>query len=588
MKPPLDVRLVPAAVAGWLAAVVLVDAAPHAAWVASGAALAAALVVVLRATRAAAGGGSSGAAGAPPGGSLAGVQGARGARGAAGARAGRRSAGWLVVVSLVVVAAAGASCALTSVRTSSALMQGASGTGATVWVTGVVTSDPRPLRTRSSDPQEEAATSFRVSLDVRTVVVASPGRARESQGVAVPVSLVGAAAWEQARVGATVTAWGRLRPADGSRRERFELAGPSPPMLVDTEPAPLVVAGVVRRAFASVAEHRAPGVAGLVRGMTVGDRAGVPERVDAAMRATGLTHLTAVSGAHVAIVVGAALGVLAAARVPRLWRAGAAGVVLVGFVVLVRPDPSVLRAALMGAVALLGTALGRPSRSLSALAAVVVGLVLADPWIARSFGFVLSVVATAALVLGAAPLAAALERRRVPSWAALLVAVPVVAQLACGPVVVLLSASVPTYAVLANVLVAPVVGVATITGVVAAVLAPWWPAAAGVVVVPSCWAAAWVQGVAATLASAPGATVPWVGGALGAVLLAAATAGACVLVWSWPSVRWWWQDVRVARRHAATVRRVRRERAVVSEIRGILGPWPRRARPHAPPPRLRG
>src|SRR5690606_5016440 len=117
-------------------------------------------------------------------------------------------------------------------------------------------------------------------------------------------------------------------------------------------------------------------VAGLVRGMTVGDRAALAPELDEAMRTTGLTHLTAVSGAHVVIVVGTLLALLVLLKAPPAGRVAVLVVALAAFVLLVRPDASVLRAAAMGSVALLGIAAGRPASALPALGTSVVVLVV--------------------------------------------------------------------------------------------------------------------------------------------------------------------------------------------------------------------
>ncbi len=65
---------------------------------------------------------------------------------------------------------------------------------------------------------------------------------------------------------------------------------------------------------------------------------------------------------------------------------------VVVFVFIARPEPSLLRAAVMGIVGVIGLAAGRRGRAAPALCAAVVVLVLVDPWLARSYGFALSVV----------------------------------------------------------------------------------------------------------------------------------------------------------------------------------------------------
>ena len=116
-------------------------------------------------------------------------------------------------------------------------------------------------------------------------------------------------------------------------------------------------------------------------------------------RTAGLTHLTAVSGANIAILVSVVLLAGRWAGLRGRWLPVAGSLAMAAFVVLARPQPSVLRAAAMGAIALLAMVTGRRRRSLAALAAAALLLLLVDPWLARSYGFVLSVLATGGLVL---------------------------------------------------------------------------------------------------------------------------------------------------------------------------------------------
>jgi len=97
------------------------------------------------------------------------------------------------------------------------------------------------------------------------------------------------------------------------------------------------------------------------------------------------------SGANCSLILGA---LLLAARSVRLPRAPAAAAALTGlglFVLMVGPDASVLRAALMGAIGLASLSGGRTGRGLSFLCLAAIGLLLADPALGTSFSFLLSV-----------------------------------------------------------------------------------------------------------------------------------------------------------------------------------------------------
>ena len=154
--------------------------------------------------------------------------------------------------------------------------------------------------------------------------------------------------------------------------------------------------------------------AGLLPGLVVGDTSGVSPGLADDFRTAGLTHLTAVSGTNVAIICGAVLLLARLARAGPRTAAVLAALALVGFVVLARPSPSVLRAAVMGGVTVLALAVGRRRSVVPALCAAVIVLLLVDPGLATDPGFALSVLATGALVLLAPGMVARWRARGVP------------------------------------------------------------------------------------------------------------------------------------------------------------------------------
>ncbi|MCL2849764.1 MAG: ComEC/Rec2 family competence protein [Micrococcales bacterium] len=265
----------------------------------------------------------------------------------------------------------------------------------------------------------------------------------------------------------------------------------------------------------------------LLPGIVWGDTTGLDDQTTAALRTAGLTHLTAVSGAHFAIVVATVLGAGAALRLPTAVRITGAVVAGAGLVVIVGPDPSVLRAAVMGCVGVLALVAGRRSAAPAALATTVVVLLLVDPWLATELGFELSVAATAGIIA----LAGAWVRRWswLPRPLAMALAVPLSAQLAVTPVLLLVTPQVSTYAVLANLAVAPVVAPVTVLGLLGLVVAVWWPAGAQVLVWLAAAGCAWIVQVARVADAAPGATVSWLPGPLGVVAATGAVVAVAVL-----------------------------------------------------------
>lgn len=360
------------------------------------------------------------------------------------------------------------------------------------------------------------------------LVPAQLTRIRRADGSAVLLSarvvvLTNNPSWVGLLPGQRVEARARLGEPHGGGLTAAILSASGAPRRLGEAPWPQRAAGSLRaglqRACAPLADE--PG--GLLPGLVVGDVSRLDPAVAEDFRATGMTHLTAVSGSNVAIIVGAVLLLARWARAgPRL--AAATGVLaLVGFVILARPSPSVLRAAAMGGLGLLALASGRPRAALPALWAAVAVLVVVDPQLAGDAGFALSVLATAGLLLIAPRWRDGLRRRGVPAGLAEALVVPAAAQVACAPVVAGISGTVSLVSVPANLLAVPAVAPATILGVTAAVVSPVWPAGAEFAAWLGGWPAGWLVTVARYGAEVPAGVLPWPAGARGGLLLAALT-----------------------------------------------------------------
>ncbi|GJF11796.1 competence protein [Mycolicibacterium cyprinidarum] len=306
------------------------------------------------------------------------------------------------------------------------------------------------------------------------------------------------------------------------------LAAKGEPALGDAAPIHRA-AHYIRDRFGQAARTALPvDQAAMLPALVLGDTSAVPGQTTAAFRTSGLTHLTAVSGANVTIVCGAVL--LSAALIGPRAAVGLAAVTLLGFVVVVQPSPSVLRAAVMGAITLLAVLSHRRRQALPALSATVLVLMVADPQLAVDVGFALSASATAALVLIAPAWSQRLTGRGWPRPLADAVSVAVAAQLVTAPLVAGISGSVSLVAVVANLLVAPVIPPITVIGTAAAALCVLWPAGAELLIRftgPEVW---WLLTVARRAANLPAASVPVPSGIAGAACVAVA-ALATALVW---------------------------------------------------------
>ncbi|UPL19507.1 ComEC/Rec2 family competence protein [Microbacterium aurugineum] len=277
-------------------------------------------------------------------------------------------------------------------------------------------------------------------------------------------------------------------------------------------------AAILKHAFVERSLRLPEPGAGLLPGLAVGDTRAVTLELNDDMRTSGLSHLTAVSGANCAIVVVALFWLTALCGGGRALRVVLALAGLAGFVVLVTPEPSVIRAAVMAAIGMLTVLLGRPSAGAGMLSLCTAGILLADPWLATSPGFALSVAASGALILLAPPLARGLATV-MPDTVALAIAVPLAAQLACGPIIALFAEQQSLIGVAANLLAAPAAPIATVIGLLACLAAPL-PFLADLLTAASWLPAAWIATTATTTARLPNAQLLLPAGIGSAVLVA--------------------------------------------------------------------
>ncbi|WP_443061523.1 ComEC/Rec2 family competence protein [Streptomyces sp. NBC_00414] len=426
-----------------------------------------------------------------------------------------------------------------------------------------VTSDPRLTRPRIKG-NHAAPTAILLDAEVRRVenadgtvtrtrtpvlLIVDAGRGRErgegaESGSGVAGERRAGSLWLSLLPSTRVRVTAQVAPALGGGDRIaavLRVRGAGPPRVVGQPSGTQRFAGKLRDRLRAATDGLDPDARALLPGLVVGDTSRLTPELDEAFRATDLTHLLAVSGANFTIVLALLIGPPGRAQqierrglAPRLGlplRATAlcGGALTLGFVIVCRPDPSVLRAAACGSIALLAIATGRRRSLIPALATAVLVLVLYDPWLARSYGFLLSVFATGALLTLAPRWSAALRRRGVPPrWAEALAAAGA-AQAVCAPVVAVLSARVSLVAVPCNLLVEFAVAPATVLGFATLATAPWAMPVAKVLAWCAGWPAGWIADIARVGAALPGGGVDWPGNWTGALLLAGAI-GAVVLV----------------------------------------------------------
>jgi competence protein ComEC len=425
------------------------------------------------------------------------------------------------------------------------------GAQATVEVT--VTGDPHLLAATG------VAGASRVAVDAKLNQVIAGGR-RYTGGGAVLV-LAPAAPWLDILPGQRVRLDARLLRPLNDPLSVATISSDDDPQLLGRPPWWQRAAGVVRSSLRQASTGLPEQPRGLLPGLVDGDTSQLDPVLAQRFRTAGLTHLVAVSGTNCAIVIGTVLLVLRRVRAGPLLSAAVGAVFLVGFVVVARPSPSVLRAAMMAAIALVALATGRQREAVPLLSAAVLVLLLWNPELAEDAGFTMSALATAALLLVAPGWAAALRRRHVPVVIAESLAVAAAAHVVTAPVIAALSGRISLVSIPANMLAEPVVAAATLLGFGAAIVAPFSLTVGSGLAQLAGVPCRWLVWVGNYFGSLPGATVPWPGGAPGGIALLVATAAL------------WWLCRRAGPRKviaAATVV------AVVFQVpvRAVTSAWP--------------
>lgn len=282
-----------------------------------------------------------------------------------------------------------------------------------------------------------------------------------------------------------------IKLVKSKERKVAGLAVATSELLVTEQPNYLITAtNKIRTAFRVLIPAGDAG--SLIPGLILGDTSLQSPEFTSKMRRVGFSHLTAVSGANFALVAGFILWLMQFVLKnikSRLWVTGFA---LLFFILLVRPTPSVLRAAVMALVLLIAKYRGDRSLGLPALGAAIATLILLDPFQAIDPGFALSVLATAGILLLAPKLTELLAAKLRWRVAAEAVAIPISATVFCTPVIVALSGQLSLITIVANVLASPVIAPITVIGFIAAIFASVIPAISALLISATLPLATWI------------------------------------------------------------------------------------------------
>jgi competence protein ComEC len=329
---------------------------------------------------------------------------------------------------------------------------------------------------------------------------------------------------------------GKLSPAPIGKPFAGYLKLLEPPVLVESAPRYQMLAANLRSGLHESLRFSSEAAQGLVPGLALGDSSALKPELAIQMKAAGLTHLIAVSGTNVTLLIVVVLAVLRGFRVSRNWQYLVTVIALFAFVVLVRPQPSVLRATVMGLVALAATYSKSNRSPVPALSVAVIGLVALDPWLAVSYGFALSVAATAGLILWVNRIQTFLDRtipKLVPLWVIQIMTVTSAAQFSVFPILVALGSPISLSSIPANMLAVPLAGPAMVLGLLAALIIP----ISQVLGIAIAWLAGCFAHLIAIVAKLGAAmdwlVIPWPSGKLGIALALLAVSGVVQVGLTW-------------------------------------------------------
>ncbi len=269
----------------------------------------------------------------------------------------------------------------------------------------------------------------------------------------------------------------------------------------------------------------------VLRGVVLGDDEDLSEELKQSFRASGLYHLLAVSGQNVALVAGGTLWLAWVLGISRLAGEIGALAAIVGYVLAVGAQPSVVRAGVAG---VLGSLAWLSARAIDRWYFLLVGAIVLLAWNPYSLldpGFQLSFAAVGAIFVLVPRFQRALEGYPLPGPVRPVVAVSAACGLVTAPIAWIHFHALPLLTIPANVLAAPAVVPLLGLALVAAAVAPLSTGAASAIAWVNGWCAAYLAACARLVAGLPGAQVRSLRGLL--VLVAGVLLGSA---YAWP--RW--------------------------------------------------
>ena len=254
--------------------------------------------------------------------------------------------------------------------------------------------------------------------------------------------------------------------------------------------------------------------AGYMKGLVIGNRDDLDPDTFTEFSRLGLTHILAISGMHVAVIVGCLLFICSALRMTREASLTVVMCLLPAYVLLTGASPSIVRAGIMGMIGLYAARRGLLKDGLHILSAAALAMLLYNPYFLVDVSFQLSFIVTAGLMIFVPKVMPLLSF--MPRWLAGTAGVTLVAQWVSFPLTIYYFNQFSLVSVAANLLLVPVISLIVLPLGMTSLLLSWvWMQGAG-----------WIAGLAEWLNDMTFRVVGWMNG------------GALMTIWPSPSLLW--------------------------------------------------
>lgn len=214
----------------------------------------------------------------------------------------------------------------------------------------------------------------------------------------------------------------------------------------------------------------------ILGGIVFGDDAvAPPDYIKTSFVNSGLLHILAASGMNVAFIYGFWVFFTRKLKVPFKFMVTSGIGVIIIYTLMTGLGASVIRAALMLILILLGKLIDRDAHTVALLAFVATVMLIYNPAFINDVGFQLSFIVTFGLLTTANVIFERFKDSKIPQWLIGAFLIPIIAQVWVAPIQMFYFNTFSTYSIFANVCSMPFLSVVSFGGFISSILAGFSP-----------------------------------------------------------------------------------------------------------------